>query len=175
MRGKASSYHKQGGNIPIKTISKRNTFKKGMKGLFFLFCMLWLGANAQQDAPVKQGISGKIYLQKGDKMPVPGRKPGKGAPVSRTVLVYQLTTLKQVGGVTNFYNTIQTQLVAKTQSNDKGEYAIALPEGSYSVFVQESGLLYANDFDGEGHICPVTVVADKVSKKDVVVSHGGVD
>ena len=131
-----------------------------MKGLFFLFCMMWLCANAQQDAPVKQGIS---------------RKPGKGAAVSRTVLVYQLTTLKQVGGVTNFYNTIQTQLVAKTQSNDKGEYVIALPEGSYSVFVQESGLLYANDFDGEGHICPVTVVADKVSKKDVVVSHGGVD
>jgi len=103
-------------------------------------------------------------------MPSPGRKSGAGKPVSRTVFVYQLTKRAQTVAEGIYFDHLQTKLIAKAQSNSDGSYVVALPPGSYSVFVDDNNRLYANSFDGKDNINPVEIKKDSVSTKDIVIT-----
>jgi hypothetical protein len=120
--------------------------------------------------PVKQGIAGRVYLKTGNNMPAPGQKINAGKPVSTLILVYELTTRDEATENGIHYTNLKTKLIAKGQSNTDGYYTIALPPGSYSVFVMDNNQLYANSFDGKGNINPVTVKKDSIVNKDIVIN-----
>jgi hypothetical protein len=62
--------------------------------------------------------------------------------------------------------------VKKITSDDKGNFCIELPEGAYSLFVWEDGKgLYANSFDGQGNIFPITVQKGKVEQANITVDY----
>ena len=128
----------------------------------------------QKPHQMRQGITGIVYLKQGNQMPSPGRKISPGKPVSRTVFVYCLTQREQASTSGTYFDHIQTKLIAKASSNTEGVYAIALPPGKYSVFVEDNNRLYANNFDGKGNINPVEVKKDSVSKLDIVISANAV-
>lgn len=120
---------------------------------------------------LKQGISGKIYFKAGNAMPSPGRKIDQGTPVARTVLVYELTRRSDAVANGTLFSNIKTKLIAKTRSDTAGYYAVALPAGKYSVFVETDGGLFASLFDDKGNINMVEVKKDSVSKKDIVINN----
>lgn len=71
--------------------------------------------------------------------------------------------MKQAESDGGFFVTVDTQLVAKVRSGRNGFFQIELDPGTYSVFAVEDGRLFANHFDGQGNIYPVTVQAGQVS------------
>lgn len=136
--------------------------------------MLMSGLSPNQNPKLKQGICGTILLLQGNQMPGPGRKLPAGQPVTREVLVYQLTNTSQAQSNGTIFTGIKTALVAKTHSNSKGYFELELPEGKYSVFVLEPEGLYANYFDGKGSINPVEVIKNSVSRKDIFITNKAV-
>lgn len=104
-------------------------------------------------------------------MPAPGRMPSPGQPVIREIAIYPLTNLSEVKSSGTVFTGIKTALVAKTHSNAKGYFELALPVGQYSVFVLEKEGLYANYFNGKGSINPVIVLKDSLVNKDIYISN----
>jgi len=120
---------------------------------------------------ITQGISGKILLKTGNAMPSPGRKIDPGTPVVRTVLIYELTRRTDAVSNGTLYSHLKTKLIAKTHSDTTGYYALALPVGKYSVFVEVDGGLFANLFDDNGYINLVEIKKDSISKKDIIINN----
>ncbi|MFC5410617.1 hypothetical protein ACFPMF_14940 [Larkinella bovis] len=111
-----------------------------------------------------QGICGTVIFKSGNHMPGPDRPQPKGQPVVREVLIYELTKTDQTEPTEDgFYARVKTRLVKKVKSNPDGTFYVSLPAGTYSVFVQEEKGLYANLFDGDNNIFPVTVEKNRQS------------
>ena len=112
-----------------------------------------------------QGICGSIVWKSGSLMPSPDdRKPVKVKPVQRELFVYDLTSTEQATLQDGFYKAIVTTLIKSVKSDSEGKFCLELPEGRYSLFIQEGNKgLYANQFDGDGNIFPVKVGKDKLS------------
>ena len=115
---------------------------------------------------IHQGVYGYVELWEGDFMPHPqGGSGGTITPVPRQIVVHNATSINAVQQVdySPFYTRIFTRQVGSTNSNLKGFFQIALPVGTYSFFIIENSLYYANGFDGQGYICPVTVLKDSLT------------
>jgi hypothetical protein len=141
-----------------------------MKKILLVYGIIAVGTITNLSAQIKQGIAGKVYLRQGNYMPSPGRKIDNGKPVSTTVFIYQLTKREQAMANGSYFDRIQTKLIAKAQSSSDGSYSVELPPGNYSVFVDDDHKLYANSFDGNGHISPVEVKADSITVNDIIIS-----
>ncbi len=103
-----------------------------------------------------QGIEGVVLFWEGDFMP-----PGPGGsitPVERELFVHAPTRHSDVTqeGDGPFFSEIRSNLVARAWSDVAGRFRILLPPGTYSLFVREGNLFYANSFTNE-YIFPVTV------------------
>ncbi len=126
---------------------------------------------------IQQGIAGKVIWLEGDQMPKIVEEDDttqsmvRGKPVERYVCVYELTHRDQTTLKDGFYREINTKLVKKISSDREGDFAIPLDTGQYSLFVEEPQGLFANRYDGEGHIHPVTVKANKVSRVTLKIDY----
>ena len=113
----------------------------------------------------QQGIEGMVIKVSGNQMPSPDipRTPQKG--FKTTLYIYELTNLSQVvkQNESAFYSTIYSKFVTKVETKEDGKYKVSLPEGKYSLFVKKGELFYANIFDGEGNIAPVTIEKGKMT------------
>lgn len=105
----------------------------------------------------KQGLCGKVTWTSGNQMPGPGLKSSKALGIVREIYIYEATTTAQTSQQEGFYSAIQTKLVKKIKSKKNGSFSVKLPPGTYSVFTKEAKGLWANTFDGQGIINPVTV------------------
>jgi hypothetical protein len=109
-----------------------------------------------------QGIEGKVIWQEGNFMPSPGEtKPSVKrieTTIRREVRIYELTGTDEVEKSTGtIFTNVQSPLVKTISTEEDGSFRVDLPPGSYSVFTVEEEGLFANSFDSEGNICPVTV------------------
>ena len=86
-----------------------------------------------------------------------------GSRIQRTVLIYELTHRDQCTRGEELYTRIDSRLVAQVESDSMGHFATSLPHGHYSIFTQEPDGYFANKFDGEGHVNPVTIVKGKTT------------
>ncbi len=119
-----------------------------------------------------QGICGKVRWLEGNQMPGPGVRRSAGDPVQREIVVYELTTMNEIRPENGFYPDIPSKRVVATgKSNRAGKYRIKLPPGRYSVFVREKDGLWANRFDKDGVINPVTVAEGKFTVLDITVNY----
>jgi hypothetical protein len=136
------------------------------------FCQKAKGVSGNQTNTIKQGVCGTVIWKEGNLMPGPDRDVPQGKGVERDVVVYELTKSDQVTSEGGFHRNIKTKLVKKITSDDKGNFCIELPEGAYSLFVWEDGKgLYANSFDGQGNIFPITVQKGKVEQANITVDY----
>ncbi|WP_139113121.1 carboxypeptidase regulatory-like domain-containing protein [Mucilaginibacter sp. PPCGB 2223] len=142
-----------------------------MKKKLLFMMLLTSFAFANQATRIKQGISGTILLKTGNAMPSPGRPVSNGTPVARNIFIYELTRRTDAIANGTLYNHIKTKLIAKTKSDTTGRYAVALPTGKYSVFVETEGGLFANLLDDKGNINMVEVKKDSVSKCNIVINN----
>jgi hypothetical protein len=113
-----------------------------------------------------QGIEGHVYRISGNQMPSPDIKPSPLKGVRTTLYVYGLTNLSQVlrHDQGPFYESVQTRLIRKVETDSTGYFKIQLPVGRYSLFTKKGTLFFANWFDGNNNIAPVEVVAKKMTK-----------
>ena len=138
--------------------------------LFFLFSVsvIILACSSVKNVkstPVKQGINGLVTEVTGNQMPGPDVRPTEPKGITTTVFVYEPTHISQVTrvGTSPVYTAINTKLVASVKTDSTGAFTIALPVGSYSLFVQQGKTLYANLFDTDNHIALFTVQEDKLT------------
>ena len=114
---------------------------------------------------VGEGIWGTLVKTEGNCMPVVDRTKCREYPVQREIVVHEYTkrddTLHES---LPFFDEVYTALVATVTSDEEGFFEYELEPGKYSVLVRESDHLYANGFDGQGGIAPVTVEPSKVSE-----------
>lgn len=91
-------------------------------------------------------------------MPGPENPRSAHSGIQREILVYERTTLQEVTRLENgFFIDIKTHQVAKFMSKRDGSFKLRLPSGQYSIFVKEEGGLFANVFDKDNAINPITV------------------
>ncbi|MDX5422322.1 MAG: carboxypeptidase-like regulatory domain-containing protein [Hymenobacteraceae bacterium] len=125
-----------------------------------------------QQAPIEQGIVGKVLWEEGNRMPSPDLPPGRPKGVQRTVFIYELTNgaqAKTIDGV--FHTNIQTNLVTQVVTDANGNFAVSLKPGRYSLFTKEEKGLYANLFDGEHNIFPVEVQQGQVTEVEFLINY----
>lgn len=119
---------------------------------------------------IGQGIAGKVIWLEGNLMPQiveegdTTKSVNRGKPVERYVCIYELTHRDQTVQEDGFFKEVNTRLVKKISSDQEGNFATPLDTGTYSLFIEEPQGLFANRFDGEGHIFPVQVKKGEITK-----------
>ena len=111
----------------------------------------------------KQGIKGQVFWIGGNQMPGPKKSNSPQQGIVREIIIYNSVKLHDTKQADGFFTEIPGSPVASVLSKTDGSFRINLPPGNYSVFVKESKGLFANLFDGEGNINPITVKEKKYS------------
>lgn len=122
---------------------------------------------------LQQGISGLITEIKGNQMPKVGVPPAKPKPVSTTLFVYEPTHISQVQPLetgSSLYTAIKRKMVASVLSDSLGRYSVALPVGTYSLFVKKGDYFFANMFDSQNNIQLVTVDTGKITPVNILIN-----
>lgn len=142
---------------------------------FLLFCTGGCGKDYSFNPSIEQGMWGRVEFREGNFMPGPVPPSGTVTFVQRRIYVFEITHSDDVVQDTTlgpvFYTEIRKGLVAKTLSNSHGYFQLSLPLGSYSLFVEEQGRYYANLFDGQGYIFPVTVTDGSIKRIDILIDY----
>lgn len=123
----------------------------------------------------RQGITGYVYVVKGNQMPSPDRPSSPPAGVKTTLYVYELTNTSQATGQQGaFYKTVSTKLVKEIVTDDKGYFKAKLKPGWYSLFVKKGDMFYSNIFDGKSNIHPVEVKKGEWTKEEFKADYDAV-
>lgn len=119
-----------------------------------------------------QGLEGRVLWLAGNQMPSTGsRNSSSGSPVSRTLLIYELTHRDQCTRGDRLYTAISGEMVAKVETDSLGYFVASLPVGKYSIFTQEEQGYFANRFDGEGYVNPVIVTKGKTTSITIKIDY----
>ena len=122
----------------------------------------------------RQGITGHVYLVKGNQMPSPDRPPSKGIGIKTILYVYELTNASQTGQQGAFYTSISTKLVKEITTDDNGYFKTKLKPGWYSLFVKKGDLFYSNIFDDKNNIHPVEIKKGEWLEEDFKADYDAV-
>lgn len=95
-------------------------------------------------------------------------------PVKRTIRIYPLTKFSDLKMEDGLFTAIASKPITEVESDKQGKYSIQLSPGRYSVFIVEENGLFANIFDGEGNVQPVTVKENEWTLLDVEVNYKAV-
>lgn len=121
---------------------------------------------------INEGIAGRVLWREGNFMPtIDGGDQGKSIGISREILIFELTNINQVTQRDEFFTDIKSRLIKSVTSNPDGIFEVAIEPGTYSVFTKEEGGLFANIYDGENNIFPVTVDSGKVTGVTIVIDY----
>lgn len=108
----------------------------------------------------------------GNQMPSTERsKSSAGSPVHRTVLIYRLTHRDQCTREDQLYSSIDSEIVARVESDSMGYFTTYLPAGKYSIFTQEEQGYFANRFDGEGYVNPITILKGRTTSITIKIDY----
>ena len=123
--------------------------------------------------PISQGVTGRVLFYEGNQMPDP-RKPfqERGVGVRRKILIVEPAKVGQSEQYREFIIKLNGgKPVKEVYSDDQGCFKVALNPGKYSLLIMEDGRMYANVFDSEGYICPITVEKGKLTKMDLRITY----
>ena len=153
-----------------------------MKRLLFILSILATGfffTNCKPYKPEGQGITGTVTWLEGNQMPMvteSGNPASKTAakPIQRTVRVYPLIKFSDLKIENGLYTALAEKPITEVETDENGKYSLQLSPGRYSIFVVEEGRLFANIFDGEGNVQPVTVKENEWTLLDIEVNYKAV-
>ncbi len=124
---------------------------------------------------ISQGVWGNVWFWEGDHMPSTDEDTSTGtiSPVVREIYIHEAATSADVTATQDpsFFSKIDTALITTTYSDSDGFYEATLPPGTYSIFVKENNLFYANSFTGNGEINLVTIEQDRVQKYQIDITY----
>jgi len=119
----------------------------------------------------QQGIRGQVFWLSGNQMPGPDKSKSPQQGVSREIHIYNAATQSDATYQDGFFTDIKTTFIKTVKSNTDGVFMVKLPVGKYSLFVKESGGLFANTFDGKGCINCISVTRRKYTWITIVVDY----
>ena len=124
---------------------------------------------------IKQGLTGVVIEVRGNQMPMknaPKASSGSNG-IQTTVFVYEPTNISQVSRIETspVYTAIRTKLVASVETDSTGRFTVALPPGSYSVFVKQGKGYFANLFDTNNNIALFTVEEGKLTEVKLTINN----
>lgn len=153
--------------------------------LFYLFTLIFWGiacktpkaigtpvAAVSQLSTVTQGIVGEVTEITGNQMPMVGAPMPTPKPLKTTVYIYDSTHLSKVQqiGTSPLFLRVNTRLVQKLDTNEAGQFSVALEAGTYSVFVLKGGAFFANQFDERNNIGICRVEVGKQTRLQISVN-----
>ncbi len=138
-----------------------------MKRSLIFFALLFVIACAS----TKQGIEGQLSWVTGNQMPGPDKKPSALVGVEREVYIYPAITLTDVESDGGFISKVNKPLIQQVKSDAQGRFKVSLKPGIYSILVKEEKGLFANRFDGQNHINPVTVKPGERTSVIIVIDY----
>lgn len=150
-----------------------------MNRLFFVLAFFFATLTFQSCKPYKpegQGITGTITWLEGNQMPTitdvenSDERPA-AKPIQRTIRIYPLIQFEDLKVEQGLYTAIAEKPLTEVQTDENGKYSVQLSPGRYSVFVVEEEGLFANIFDGEGNVQPVTVKENEWTLLDIEVNY----
>ena len=111
---------------------------------------------------IAQGVAGTTTMKQGNCMPVIDENSScREYPVQRTVRIYDLTNNNQAQQDNEgFYTRVNTRLVTTVRTDREGYFQARIDPGTYSLFIEEGGKLYARSASPVG-INTVTVPRGK--------------
>lgn len=121
---------------------------------------------------IKQGVSGRVTIESGNRMPGPDMPLPEPRGIKRIVAFFPKLKVSQVQQLDEhgFYDMKQ-QPICWVVSNSKGYYQASLPSGDYSVVIYELKAWYANSYDGDMTVNPIKVNRHAVSPLDIRVNY----
>lgn len=119
----------------------------------------------------EQGIMGTVVWVEGNRMPGPDRPRDDGKPISRKILIYPLLSLSQLERTGSLFLKPSMKPVAEVQANVNGKFEVHLAPGSYSLFTEEEGGIFANSFDSDSHVSPVKVESKKFTSVQLIINY----
>ncbi|SDD01457.1 hypothetical protein SAMN04488104_101218 [Algoriphagus faecimaris] len=137
--------------------------KRFLSVVFLLLLLLGLISQCRSMKNKGQGIKGNVTWVEGNQMPTISEdiqsSPQKddGTAVKRTILIYPLTPLADATMENSLFTSVRGKPIAQVESDEKGYFEIELAPGTYSLFTQEENGLFANTFDLNGNIQPISV------------------
>ena len=128
--------------------------------------------NASNSASQIQGIVGEVTEMIGNQMPMVGAPAPAPRPLKTTVYIYDSTHISKVKqiGTSPLFSMVSTRLVQKLDTNETGQFSIALPAGTYSVFVLKGEAFFANQFDEKNNIGICRVEVGKQTRLQITVN-----
>ena len=128
--------------------------------------------NASNSASQIQGIVGEVTEMIGNQMPMVGAPAPAPRPLKTTVYIYDSTHISKVKqiGTSPLFSMVSTRLVQKLDTNEAGQFSIALPAGTYSVFVLKGEAFFANQFDEKNNIGICRVEVGKQTRLQISVN-----
>ena len=153
--------------------------------LFYVFILIFLGIscktpktsaegsnNTSNGASEVQGIVGDVTEMIGNQMPMVGAPAPTPMPLKTTVYIYDSTHISKVQqiGTSPLFSMVSTRLVQKLVTNEAGQFSVALPAGTYSVFVLKGGAFFANQFDEKNNIGLCRVEVGKQTRVQITVN-----
>jgi hypothetical protein len=113
-------------------------------------------------APIS-GVTGKIEIWEGNFMPpIESDKRDKQIQPGAGLKVRLYLPVKGLPG-TNV-ETVSSEMVAETTTDENGMFTIPAKEGTYSLFIEDGDGWYANSWDGDGVQGAVTVEPMKMTE-----------
>ena len=127
-----------------------------------------LNEHNSKKVSIREGFAGTLTLRDGDCMPVVG-STCREYPVSRRIRIYEATSISEshnAGG--GFYDSVDSKLIATIKTDQEGFFQYTVVPGTYSIFIEENGKLYANS-SNSSVINAVIVDAGKVGNGNVQI------
>jgi hypothetical protein len=153
--------------------------------LFYVFIPICLGVACKtpkatsapavavvQATTITQGIVGEVTESIGNQMPMLGAPTPTPKQIKTTVYIYDSTHISKVKqiGTSPLFSMVNTRLVQKLDTNEAGQFSVALPAGTYSVFVLKGGAFFANQFDEKNNIGICRVEVGKQTRVQISVN-----
>ncbi len=120
-----------------------------------------------------QGITGNVVEIVGNQMPMMGEEPPKPKGIIAEIVVYEKTNISQTAKdvATGLFTSVNTNKIASVTSDSTGKFSVALPEGTYSLFVKVNDKLFANLFNQFNDIHTVTVDSGKIAETTIRINY----
>ena len=124
----------------------------------------------------KQGIIGEVRWVEGNMMPAIGDSTMgarlQGIPVQRELYIFKAVNREDVVSSEGaFFKLVHGELVTRLKTDRDGAFKVFLMPGKYSVFTMENDGYFANIFDGENDINPVTVQPNSFTEVKMLVNY----
>jgi hypothetical protein len=139
---------------------------------FFLTCLNGCGlVRSSVQSVTKQGLTGYVYEQIGNAMPLRDKPIIKGRPLSTTIYVYAPLKVGDVSVLVGQMATkVNARIIDSCLTDETGHFTMPLQPGRYSVLVQYEHAYFVPFYAGQDGLAIMEVKPASFTALDIIVN-----